>query len=112
MRAPPDGVVVKLRLASHKSWVSSVCWSPSSAFLLASGSYDQTIKLWCAAHRGTPSLGSDPCRRARDMRATTPLHTLAAHDGKVLCLDWTPSALLSGGADNELRMLEPPCTTA
>lgn len=78
-----------MRLQSHASWVSSVAWAPNSSFYLVSGSYDQSLKLW-------------------DIRSTTPLHTISAHSSKVLCVAWTEKALLSGGADNQLRMLEPP----
>ncbi|KAJ3036804.1 hypothetical protein HDV00_002357 [Rhizophlyctis rosea] len=86
-----EGLVVKLKLASHKNWVSSVSWSPTSIYTLASGSYDGTIKVW-------------------DIRSTTPLYSLSGGKneggewGKVLALDWADGFVLSGGEDSELRV--------
>ena len=59
-----DGVVVKLKLAGHTAWVSSVAWAPSSAHTLASAGYDHTVRVW-------------------DMRASAPVFTVAAHSDKV-----------------------------
>ncbi|KAI8320084.1 WD40 repeat-like protein, partial [Martensiomyces pterosporus] len=52
-----DNRVVKLRLTSHKGFVSSVAWAPNSAYMLASASHDSTIKVW-------------------DIRSRTPLYTV------------------------------------
>ncbi|KAJ2448410.1 ribosome biogenesis protein ytm1 [Coemansia sp. RSA 2424] len=85
-----DSTVVKLRLSSHKGFVSSVAWAPSSAFMLASASHDSTIKVW-------------------DIRSRTPLYTVyAASDKdkgkKLLGLDWHKSLLLAGGESGSLRI--------
>jgi len=47
-----------------------VCWGKEE-YHLCSASYDQTIKIW-------------------DMRSAVPLHTIAAHEGKVLCVTVGP----------------------
>lgn len=83
-----DGLVVKLKLASHTNWVSTVSWSPTSMYTLASGSYDSTIKVW-------------------DIRSTTPLYSLAGateDNQKVLSVDWADGLIYSGGEDSLLRV--------
>ncbi|KAJ2666476.1 ribosome biogenesis protein ytm1 [Coemansia sp. RSA 1199] len=85
-----DNTVVKLRLSSHKGFVSSVAWAPNSAYMLASASHDSTIKVW-------------------DIRSRTPLYTVhaasAKDDGKkLLALDWSRSLLLAGGESGSLRI--------
>eukprot|EP00743_Colponemidia_sp_Colp-15_P003223 GILK01003482.1.p1 GENE.GILK01003482.1~~GILK01003482.1.p1 ORF type:complete len:429 (+),score=37.65 GILK01003482.1:67-1353(+) len=83
-----DTQVVKLALVSHSSWVSAVKWAPTSPYMLASASYDGTVKLW-------------------DIRSKIPLHTLESHEDKVLCLDWQgTSRLWSGGSDSKLVLHE------
>ncbi|KAJ3156789.1 hypothetical protein HDU86_003555 [Geranomyces michiganensis] len=83
-----DGLSVKLKLASHANWVSSVKWSPTSAFAFVSCSYDSTVKVW-------------------DIRSSTPLYTLsggdAAKDEKVFAVDWVGQYIFSGGEDAQLR---------
>lgn len=80
--------MVKLKLASHTNWVSSVSWSPSSAYSLVSGSYDSTLKVW-------------------DIRSSTPLYTLSGgdkeKDQKVFAIDWVGDYIFSGGEDAQLR---------
>ena len=48
----------------------AVCWGKEE-HQLCSASFDQTIKIW-------------------DIRSTVPLYTLAAHEGKVLCVTVAP----------------------
>ncbi|KAI8828429.1 WD40-repeat-containing domain protein [Chytriomyces cf. hyalinus JEL632] len=82
------GLVVKMKLTSHKNWVPAVTWSPTSPYTLASGGYDSTIKVW-------------------DIRSTTPLHTLSAvNEGKkkVLALAWEDGLLFSGGEEGKVRV--------
>lgn len=80
---------------SHKAWVSSVRWSPSNAYHLASSSHDGTVKLW-------------------DIRSSTPLYTVRAFpkEEKSLCLLWGPSlksndrsVLYAGGSDKIVKQI-------
>ena len=71
--------MMKSTLSSHQGWVVSVQWSPTDQHQLLSGSYDSTLRVW-------------------DIRSTKqPLFTITAHEGKVLCCDWTlPNVSLTG----------------
>ncbi|PKK59191.1 ribosome biogenesis protein WDR12 [Rhizophagus irregularis] len=92
-----DVAVVKLTLSSHKNWVTSVSWSTKNSFMLVSGSYDGTVKIW-------------------DIRSRTPLYTLSKQNGdkgkenesdtpkKIFCVDWDQDIILSGGEDNQLHI--------
>lgn len=81
--------LVSTAFTSHAGWVSSVCWHPKNPFLLVSGSYDKSIKVW-------------------DIRSRTPLHTLPdQHKERVLCTRWiSDSSFVSGGADQNLRFYD------
>jgi ribosome biogenesis protein len=83
----PEGQISVKNYLSHKEWVSAISWCPGSEHHLATGSYDGTIKVW-------------------DTRAGVPLGTVeAAHEGKVLALDWfAPTAIASGGSDCKLKV--------
>jgi ribosome biogenesis protein YTM1 len=88
---------------SHKAWVSSVQWSQSNAYQLASTSHDGTVKLW-------------------DIRSPNPLHTVRAFpkEEKGLCLLWESSAaamsftgegkshqtIYAGGTDCVMKQLQ------
>jgi ribosome biogenesis protein YTM1 len=92
-----DVAVVKLTLSSHKNWVTSVSWSTKNLFMLVSGSYDGTIRIW-------------------DIRSKTPLYTLSKQNAdkgeekenatpkKVFCVNWDDDVILSGGEDNQLHI--------
>jgi ribosome biogenesis protein YTM1 len=81
-----ESSMVQSALTSHQGWVVAVQWSPNKEHQLLSGSYDSSLKLW-------------------DIRSSrVPLFTITAHEGKVLCLDWSlPQLLASGGTDKKLR---------
>ncbi|RLN46935.1 hypothetical protein BBJ29_007919 [Phytophthora kernoviae] len=85
--------IVQCTFHSHKEWVSSVAWHPdiSNEHLFVSGGYDGTAKVW-------------------DARSTIPLHTVKAHDGKLLALSWrnqtkenSSMAFATGGDDKQLN---------
>ncbi|KAH3841961.1 hypothetical protein DPMN_115448, partial [Dreissena polymorpha] len=84
-----EGSIVKCTYTSHQGWVSSVAWSQTSEHQFISGSYDNLMKLW-------------------DKRSPkAPLYNLVGHTDKILSVDWSiPSLLLSGGADNQLRIFQ------
>mmetsp|Transcript_2896 Transcript_2896/g.7958 ORF Transcript_2896/g.7958 Transcript_2896/m.7958 type:complete len:513 (+) Transcript_2896:56-1594(+) len=68
---------------SHKSWISSVKWSQSNAYQLASTSHDGSVKVW-------------------DIRSSSPLHTtrIFSKEEKGLALLWLPS---TSSTDDESR---------
>ncbi|XP_060566497.1 ribosome biogenesis protein wdr12-like [Ruditapes philippinarum] len=84
-----DGAIVKCSYTSHSGWVSSVAWSASNEHQFISGSYDNLMKLW-------------------DKRSPkAPLFNLVGHTDKILAVDWSiPTLMMSGGADNQLRLFQ------
>ncbi|RLU27289.1 hypothetical protein DMN91_001090 [Ooceraea biroi] len=86
-----EGAIMKTKFTSHKQWVAKVCWSTVDEHLFISGSYDSVVKMW-------------------DTRSSkTALYDLVGHKDKILSLDWTnPEVILSGGADNTLRIFSTP----
>lgn len=78
-------------LPSHLGWVSTLSWSPASAWHLVSGGHDGAVKVW-------------------DVRAAVPLATLAAAGAgadKVLAATWLgPAGFVTGGADRVLRLFK------
>jgi len=81
---PRQGSMVRASLASHKGWVNAVCWGKEE-HQLVSASYDQTIRSW-------------------DIRSTVPLYTIAAHEGKVLCVAiGREGEIVSGGTDGKVK---------
>ena len=63
-------------------WISQVKWAPSNEHILSCVDYNGNVALW-------------------DIRATKPLSSIEAHNGKGLCLDWVVgmSKIATGGAD-------------
>lgn len=84
-----EGAIVKSSFTSHRGWVSGVSWSPNNSNHFISGSYDMLMKLW-------------------DMRSPkAPLYNMTGHEDKILAVDWSiPDLLLSGGADNHLKIFQ------
>ena len=78
-----------LCVISHKTWVSSVHWSPANPFVLASSSHDGNILLW-------------------DIRSSLPLYTISAHSkgSKALCLALTKDRIFSGGSDCDIKVFK------
>lgn len=73
-------------LKGHSDWVSSLAISPDGK-ILASGSFDKTIKLW-------------------DLSTTQLIHTLSKHTKGVVCIAISPDGktLASGGWDKTIKL--------
>ena len=75
--------MVQSALTSHQNWVVAVQWSPNREHQLLSGSYEFT--KGCISYPFINIL-----LRVWDVRSSRlPLFTITAHEGKVLCLDWS-----------------------
>ncbi len=69
-------------------------WRPESSNVFATSDYNGDVKVW-------------------DVRASVPLGTSSAHNGKALCLLWsdanvdgnTKSVIVSGGSDCAVKMV-------
>ncbi|XP_015598253.1 ribosome biogenesis protein WDR12 homolog [Cephus cinctus] len=84
-----EGAVVKATFTSHTQWVQCVSWSTTQDYLFLSGAYDNQVKLW-------------------DTRSPkVPLYDLSGHEDKVLSCNWSnPKLMVSGGADNTVRIFK------
>ncbi|XP_011312673.1 ribosome biogenesis protein WDR12 homolog [Fopius arisanus] len=84
-----EGSVVKSTLTSHTQWVQTVRWSTTDINMFLSGGYDSCLKLW-------------------DIRSpTVPLYELSGHEDKVFSCNWSnPKLMVSGGADNTVRIFQ------
>jgi|ERR1712071_88360 len=83
-----DSSAVQSTFSAASGWVSSVRWSKTEERLFASGGYDNTLRLW----------------DTRSPKAA--LYEMRGHTDKVLAIDWScPGLLISGGADNNVKIL-------
>lgn len=84
-----EGSIVKATFSSHTQWVQSVRWSTTDEYLFLSGAYDNNVKLW----------------DSRSPKAS--LFDLLGHEDKILACDWSnPKLVVSGGADNTVRIFK------
>ncbi|KAJ1915973.1 ribosome biogenesis protein ytm1 [Mycoemilia scoparia] len=87
--------MVKMSLTGHKGWVSSLQWSPSSKYILASASHDGTLNIW-------------------DIRSTSPVYSIKPEDSKdqsgetqrLLALTWAQNFIAIGGQSGKLGIYE------
>ncbi len=82
----PLGWKLKHILRGHNGLISRVEWSPNGK-MLASPSFDSTIKLW-------------------DIKSGECCNTLKGHSGRVWAVAWSPDGKLiaSGSADNTIKL--------
>ncbi len=85
-RPPPAGFKLRQTLIGHTGYVFSVAWSPDG-HTFASGSHDQTIRLW-------------------DAQTARALHILTGHSMSVSSVAWSPDGhtLASGSDDQTIRL--------
>src|SRR6266487_2589879 len=85
-RPPPAGFKLRQTLIGHSDGVISVAWSPDG-HTFASGSDDQTIRLW-------------------DAQTAHALHILIGHTKSVFSVAWSPDGhtLASGACDQTIRL--------
>ena len=116
------------QLRGHEGPVVSLAWSPVGG-VLASGSTDETIRLWhkeseprvLEGHQGSItslawstdgavlcSASSDQCIRLWDAQRARTLRIVGKHQDSVCSLAWsTTGYLASGGRDKAVRIWEP-----
>lgn len=86
IRTTPPGWQLERTMTGHNGLISRVEWAPNGK-MLASPSFDRTIKLW--------NLDTGEC-----------IHTLKGHDGRVWAVAWSPDSKLiaSGSTDKTVRL--------
>lgn len=107
------GTIVKNTYLGHSQWVQSVCWSPTEENLFISGSYDNCVKLWDMRWYLNRFYGTFPLKIIIKKNLflfyspKAPLFDLLGHEDKVHDCDWTnPKYMVSGGADNSVRIFK------
>eukprot|EP00467_Chlorarachnion_reptans_P012758 CAMPEP_0114511502 /NCGR_PEP_ID=MMETSP0109-20121206/14433_1 /TAXON_ID=29199 /ORGANISM="Chlorarachnion reptans, Strain CCCM449" /LENGTH=410 /DNA_ID=CAMNT_0001691037 /DNA_START=42 /DNA_END=1274 /DNA_ORIENTATION=- len=85
-----EALLGKFKPGSHKQGVMGISWSPHNKAYIASGSADETVKLW-------------------DVPNTKCTSTLKHHSGKVQAVEWNPvevNILLTGGYDRQCACVD------
>src|SRR5690242_9641362 len=77
----PQGFTLRHTLRGHSDTIFSVAWSPDGE-ALASGSNDETIRLW-------------------DGKKGLPLRTFVGHSDSVLSVTWSPDGRVLASASND-----------
>src|SRR5438270_138555 len=82
----PSGFKLRHTLRGHSDRIGRIAWSPDGR-VLASGSDDETIRLW-------------------DMQTGQLLRSLEGHSNMVTCVAWSPNGrvLVSCSYDNAIRL--------
>lgn len=95
-------------LKGHRAAVAAVAWSPASEYVLATGSYDRSIRLWDLRRSGDRACYATLDQHNAPLQLRRALvdaqHT--AHDGAVTGLQFVASGtmLLSSGFDCRMRL--------
>ncbi len=88
-RPPPKGFKLRHILTGHSSYVFSVAWSPDGR-TLASGSTDQSIRLW------------EPQSSSQSIR------TLSGHTNPINSVAWSPDGrMLASGSSKTIHLWKP-----
>jgi ribosome biogenesis protein len=77
-----------------------VCAHPNSPFLVLSGSYDSTLRIWDAR---SPRQALFSVVRAPQTEGEGADKVKGVGD-KVLCVDWDGEKIVSGGEDGRLQI--------
>ncbi len=126
----PTGLTLRQTLRGHTNFISRLAWSPDGS-LLASASFDRTVKLWdthggelrytleghalnihsvaWAPHGRLLASGSwDKTIKVWDSDTGRLHRTLTGHSGTVFSVAWAPQGqlLASGSSDRTVRLWE------
>lgn len=108
-----EGAVCKSMFTSHTQWVQAVRWSTTQDHLFMSGAYDNNVKLWDTRRCVLVFNHSNNKNKKKKINFNiysspkAPLFDLTGHEDKVLSCNWSnPKYLVSGGADNTVRIFK------